>query len=139
MTEKQRRFCDFYIESGNATESAKKAGYSAKTAKAVGSENLTKPYLRDYIDARLEELESARIASADEVLQLLTKVLRGEETEQVLRSMGESGQEFDEKPPSIKDRLKAGELLAKRYGILTDRVALDAGVVVISGADALED
>lgn len=64
LTEKQKRFIDYYIETGNATEVAKKAGYSRKTAKAAGYENLTKPYLKSAIDERLKALEEKRVADA---------------------------------------------------------------------------
>ena len=49
LTLKQKKFCDYYMASGNATESAIKAGYSKKTAKQIGMENLTKPYLQEYL------------------------------------------------------------------------------------------
>ena len=65
MTEKQKRFCDFYIETGNAKEAAIRAGYSEKTAKQIGQENLTKPDLRAYIDERLAELKNERQAVVD--------------------------------------------------------------------------
>ena len=80
LTEKQKRFIDYYIETANATESAKRAGYSSKTAKNIGAENLTK--LNYFIQERLQQLEDNRIASQEEVLQYLTKVMRGEEKDQ---------------------------------------------------------
>ena len=109
MSEKQAAFCDHYITTLNATEAAKMAGYSEKTAKAMGSENLTKPYLKEYIDLRLAELEEKRVASAEEVLQYLTRVMRGEERDQ-----------FD-LDPSLQDRTKAAELLGKRYRLFVDK------------------
>ena len=80
LTEKQKRFIDYYVETANATESAKRAGYSSKTAKNIGAENLTK--LNYFIQERLQQLENNRIASQEEVLQYLTKVMRGEEKDQ---------------------------------------------------------
>ncbi|MDQ4680759.1 terminase small subunit, partial [Stenotrophomonas maltophilia group sp. RNC7] len=82
LTVKQKAFCDYYIETGNATEAAVRAGYSEKTAKVIGSENLTKPYIKSYIDDRLKSIEDKRIAKGEEVLQYLTKVMRGEEKDQ---------------------------------------------------------
>src|SRR5690625_6352684 len=79
LTERQRRFADYYIETGNATESAIRAGYSKKTAKEMGHENLTKPHLREYIDKRLEEMAEKRIMNAEEAMQLLTAIARNEE------------------------------------------------------------
>lgn len=64
MSEKQKAFCDFYVETLNQTEAAILAGYSKKTARTTGSENMTKPYIKEYIDLRLAELEEARIADA---------------------------------------------------------------------------
>ena len=72
MTEKQKRFCDYYIETLNATEAAKRAGYSKKTAYIIGAENLKKPQIKECIDDRLSELESKRVANAQEVLEYIT-------------------------------------------------------------------
>ena len=90
LTIKQRKFCDEYIKSGNAKEAAIKAGYSPKTAKAIGQENLTKPYLKDYIDEQMKKLESEKIAGAKEVLEYLSSVMRGEQTEDVTTASGVS-------------------------------------------------
>jgi phage terminase small subunit len=125
LTEKQKRFADYYIETGNATQSAIKAGYSEKTAKVIGNENLTKPYIRSYIDERLAEKESKRIAQQDEVLSYLTGLMRGEKREQVLRGVGQGAQIIDEMDVSAKDRIKAAELLGKRYGLWVDKQELD--------------
>lgn len=128
MTEKQKAFCDYYIETGNATEAAIKAGYSKKTAKVIGSENLTKPYLKQYIDERLAQIEDARIAKGEEVLQYLTKVMRGEEKDQFGLDA------------SLQDRTKAAELLGKRYRLFVDKVEADVNqTVVFTGEDELED
>ena len=91
LTEKQRRFVDYYVETGNKTEAAKKAGYSEKTAASIGDENLRKPAIKAAIDARLRELEDKRIAKADEVMQFLTSTLRGEVKEErvVVEGTGE--------------------------------------------------
>lgn len=116
LTEKQKRFIDYYIETANATESAKKAGYSTKTAKNIGAENLTK--LNFFIQKKLEEKESERIASQDEVLRYLTKVMRGEEKDQFGLDA------------SLQDRTKCAELLGKRYGTFVDKKELSGGYTV---------
>lgn len=116
LTEKQKRFIDYYIETANATESAKRAGYSEKTAKNIGAENLTK--LNFFIQKRLEEKESQRIASQDEVLQYLTKVMRGEEKDQFGLDA------------SLQDRTKCAELLGKRYGTFVDKKEISGGYTV---------
>lgn len=113
LTEKQKRFIDFYIETANAAESARRAGYSEKTARSVGQENLTKPDIKKAIDKRLKELESTRIADTKEVLETLTAVMRGE-MKNGFAAKVDGGFEVIEAPISIKDRLKAAELLLKR-------------------------
>ena len=140
MTPKQRKFCDEYLISGNATDAAIKAGYSPKTAKQTGSENLSKPDLKQYIEAELEKLHSAKIADAEEVLRYLTSVMRGEHTEQVLKLAGDGFQTITDIDVSAKERIKAAELIGKRYSLFTDKVGLEGAVpVVITGDDQLED
>ena len=140
MTPKQKRFCDEYLIDTNATQAAIRAGYSEKTAYAIGNENLNKPELRAYIDERLAEMQSKTIADATEVMQYLTSVLRGESKSSVLSLCGNGYQEVVEKEPDEKEKLKAAELLAKRYGLLTDKVGIEGVIpVVISGDDDLEE
>ena len=114
LTAKQRLFADEYIKSGNATQSAIKAGYSPKTVRSIGQENLTKPDIKSYIDAKMAEIESHKIADAKEVLQFYTRVLREEETEEVALPAGDDVITV-EKKPSFKDRLTAAKELMKRY------------------------
>lgn len=140
MTPRQQKFCDEYLISGNATEAAIKAGYSRKTAKQTGSENLSKLDLRAYIDEQLAKIHSAKIADAEEVMKYLTSVMRGEHTEQVLKLVGEGVQIVTDIDVSAKERLKAAELIGKRYGLFTEKVGLEGAVpVIITGDDQLED
>ena len=140
MTLKQQRFADEYIITGNATQAAIKAGYSKKTAKVIANENLTKPYIKKYIDERLAQLESEKIASQQQVLSYLSSVMRGEMTEQTLRSVGESGQVIAEIDVGAKDRIKAAELLGKRYKLWTDKSEVDVtGTVVFMNEDDIQD
>lgn len=140
MTPRQQKFCDEYLINGNATEAAIRAGYSRKTAKQTGSENLAKPDLRAYIDEQLEKIHSAKIADAEEVMKYLTSVMRGEHTEQVLKLVGEGVQKITDIDVSAKERLKAAELIGKRYGLFTEKVGVEGVIpVVISGDDQLED
>lgn len=140
MTPRQQKFCDEYLISGNATEAAIKAGYSRKTAKQTGSENLSKPDLWAYIDEQLAKIHSAKIADAEEVMKYLTSVMRGEHTEQVLKLVGEGVQTVTDIDVSAKERLKAAELIGKRYGLFTEKVGLEGAVpVIITGDDQLED
>lgn len=146
LTAKQKLFCDEYIISLNATQAAIKAGYAEKTAYAIGAENLKKPKIQSYISERMEQKESSLIATQDEVLQYLTSVLRGESqtTDTVLVGIGDGCQEVQEveKKPSEKDRLKAAELLGKRYGLYTDKVSADVDMsldISIDYGDGDED
>ena len=129
MTAKQMRFCDEYLIDLNATQAAIRAGYSKKTARKIGQENLTKRDIRQYIDARMAEKESELIADQNEVLRYLTAVMRGESRSSVVvvESLGDFMSEAREmeKAPDEKERLKAAEMLGKRYGLYTDRVEQD--------------
>lgn len=140
MNARQKRFCDEYLIDCNAKQAAIRAGYSPKTAYSIGNENLNKPELKAYIEAELEKIHSAKIADATEVLEYLTGVMRGEHTEQVLKLIGEGVQVISDIDVSAKERLKAAELIGKRYGLFTDKMNLEGAVpVVITGADELED
>lgn len=125
MTAKQRIFCEEYLIDLNATQAAIRAGYSKRSAKQIGEENLSKPDLKKYIDSRMAEKESELIADQDEVLRYLTAVLRGESRSSVVvvESTGDftSAAREMEKAPDEKEKLKAAELLGKRYGIYTER------------------
>lgn len=144
MTNKQKRFCDEYLIDLNATQSAIRAGYSPKTARFIGQENLTKPNIKAYIEERIAEKEKELIASQDEVLRYLTSVMRGQSESEivVVEGCGDGVSQAVKvkKAPDERERLKAGELLAKRYGILSDKVNIEGAIpVVISGSDDLED
>ena len=124
MNEKQKRFCDEYLIDCNATQAAIRAGYSPKTAYAIGEQNLKKLELKAYINEQLEQLRNKKTADAQEVLEYLTAVMRGEHTEQVLRLVGDGVQEISDIKVSANDRIKAAEMLAKRYGLLVDKVSV---------------
>ncbi|QXL48216.1 terminase small subunit [Lactobacillus johnsonii] len=117
LTTKQKVFCDEYIKSGNAKEAAIKAGYSPKTAKSIGQENLTKPDLKAYIDAKMAEIESHKIADAKEVLEFYTKVLRDEVVEEVPMSTADDVVVIKKKP-SFKDKITASKEIMKRYPLV---------------------
>lgn len=126
MTAKQQRFCDEYLIDLNATQAAIRAGYSKKTAYSIGVENLKKPEIKKYIADRMAEKDAALIADQDEVLKYLTSVLRGETQSEVVVVEGQ-GDGYSEartmqKAPDEKERLKAAELLGKRYGLYTEKI-----------------
>ncbi|WP_345740207.1 terminase small subunit [Pseudoramibacter alactolyticus] len=129
LTLKQQRFADEYIISGNATQAALTAGYAERSAYRTGADNLRKPQVKAYIDERLAELESAKIAKQDEVLRYLTGVMRAESVSETVVVEG-TGKGFSkarilDKHPEEQERLKAAELLGKRYGLFRDRVEAD--------------
>ena len=148
LTEKQKAFCDYYIETLNATESYKRAYPNVtkqRTAESAGNRLLSNVEVKKYIDDRLEEIQSNRIAKAEEVLEYLTRVIRNEEKEEVVVTVnvGDFQTEIKKvkKELSAKDKLKAAELLGKRYSLFTEKVDLngDIGVTIIDDVGSLED
>ena len=94
----------------------------------------------DRIETELEKLHSAKIADAEEVMKYLTSVMRGEHTEEIPILCGDGCQELTQKEVGAKERLKAAELIGKRYGMFTDKVGVEGAVpVIITGDDQLED
>lgn len=131
MTAKQKRFCDEYLIDLNATQAAIRAGYSKKAARQVGNENMSKPYIKNYIEERMQEKEDSLIAKQDEVLKYLTSVMRGESKSSVLAMAGDGVQEVIQKPPDERERTKAAELLGKRYRLFTDKVEVEGAVPIV--------
>ena len=124
LTEMQKRFIDYYIEFADAKRAAIEAGYSEKTAKQIGSENLSK--LDRFIKVRLKQKEQKRIASQDEVLEYLTKVMRGEIKDQFNLDA------------SLQDRTKCAELLGKRWGTFKEKVEHSGSIPVVINDDITE-
>ncbi|AST83377.1 terminase small subunit [Latilactobacillus sakei] len=112
LSEKQKRFADEYIKTGNATQSAKVAGY--KQPHVQGSQNLEKLSVKTYIDEKLEQLASERIMSAQQALELLTKIAKGEEKETVIVS-SPGGIYESKKEADLKTRIAAIKEILKRY------------------------
>jgi phage terminase small subunit len=155
LNAREKLFVDEYIKLGNAYQAALNAGYKEKTAKYASrwineTPNLNKPNekgkshlkpeVKAAIDARMEEKQKELVADQDEVLRYLTDVLRGRTKSSVLARTEMGGEEVIEKPPDEKERLKAAELLGRRYGTFTDKVNVDGAIpIVISGEDALDD
>ena len=115
LTTKQRKFADEYIKSGNATQ-AYKLAYSTKnmaptSINSEATKTLRKPNIKTYIDSRLKELSNSKILSAQEVLEYLSRVVAGKETESVATAKGV----YDDVPVSAKDRISAAKELLKRY------------------------
>lgn len=147
MTDKQRKFADEYLIDCNATR-AYKAAYprikSDAVARANGSRLLTNANIKSYIDEQLEKISSEKIADAVEVMQYLTSVLRGETESEIVVVEGTGDGCSDArrmtKAPDERERLKAAELLGKRYSLFTDKVNVDGVVpIMFVGEDEIED
>lgn len=147
MTDRQQKFADEYIIDCNATR-AYKVAYPAvrkdATAAAAGARLLKDVKVKTYIEEKLAEISSKKTAEATEVMEYLSSVLRGQSKASVVVVEGYgdgcSEAKIIKKPPDEKERLKAAELLGKRYGLFTDKVDVGGAVpVVISGGEDLED
>lgn len=132
MMKRMKDFADFYLETGNIYESAIKAGYSENYAKTNASKLLEKDSVKKYIDEQLAEIQSKRIANITEVMEYLTKGLRQELEEEVV-VVTERGVETVKKKIGIKDSNKCVEMLAKRFGILSEKLDVNAnlGVTIV--------
>ena len=144
MIKRMKDFADFYLETGNIYQSAIKAGYSENYAKTNASKLLEKDSVKNYIDEKLAEIQSQRIATVTEVMEYLTKGIRQELEEEVVvvEGVGDgcSDARIVKKKISIKDSNKCAEMLAKRFGILSDKFSVEGIIpVVISGGENLED
>lgn len=143
MTKKQQRFAEEYLVDCNCTQAAIRAGYSEATAYSQGQRLMKNVEVKNYIDEHLARMQGNTVADAKEVMEYLTSVLRGESrgTELVIEGTGDGCSEAREveKAPTEKDKLKAAELLAKRYGLLTDKVNVEGAVPVFISDDVQED
>lgn len=142
MTAKQQIFADEYLKDLNGTRAYKAAYSNVKkdsVAATAAGRLLRNVEVRAYIDEQLEIMHNERTADAQEVLEYLTSVMRGNETEQTLISLGELGQEITDIEVGAKDRLKAAELLGKRHALFTDKVDLQTGDIVIKVGEWDED
>ncbi len=129
LNERQKKFVDYYLQSSNATESAKKAGYSTKNAMQIGCELLRNPKIQTALNTRRKELESDRVAKTQEILEYMSSVMRGETTEEVVVNVG-VGKGFTQAQKVVakagaKERLKAAEMLAKVNGLFISKNELD--------------
>ena len=146
MTPKQQRFADEYLIDLNATR-AYRATYprikNDEAASAAGARLLRNVNIKSYIAAALEEMHNSKIADATEVMKYLTSVLRGESTSEIVVvetiGVGVSKAKHVEKAPDEKEKLKAAELLGKRYRMFTDNIMLDGVIPVIIRDDLGDD
>ena len=138
LTAKQKRFAEEYLIDLNATQAALRAGYSPKTAHAIGNENLTKLEVRKYIDKSLQETRSAKIADVQEVMEYLSSVMRREKTESVIVKRND-GTEVVKVPAKLSDANKAAELLGKRYSIFSERLNIEGNIELTQEQTALSE
>lgn len=138
MIEKHKRFCDEYIIDCNgarAYEVVYGKGKTSSSTSVKASKLLKNASIQEYIQERLKQIASEKIATAEEVMEYLTRVLRGEETEFLLGANG--------KPTRIevtaKDRIKCAELLGKRYGIYTEKTKVEGAIPVVIKDDLDDD
>ena len=119
LTPKQKAFADYYIECGNSTEAARKAGYKEESCSTIGCQNLTKRNISAYIAERMQAQNEARVASADEVLAFFSSVMRGEVKDQFGLDA------------ALSDRLNAGKELMKRYAAVESAGDRNAAKITI--------
>lgn len=122
LTAKQERFVQEYLIDLNATQAAIRAGYSKKSARQVGTENLSKPSIKQAIEEKLKQIDDEKTADAKEIREFWTRVMRGDEKETVLKYDSEGHQVETEISVSMKDRIKASEMLGKSFAMFTDKI-----------------
>ena len=140
MNEKQKKFCDEYLTDFNKTAAAVRAGYSKKSACETGARILKIPQAKEYINKKLNKISSKKTAEAEEVLEYLTAVMRGEKWGKAHMPKGENLPAEKDGTITVRDRMKAAELLGKLYGIFSEKIGGEEIIpVVISGEEDLCD
>lgn len=143
MTAKQKRFCEEFIKTGNAKQSAISAGYSEKTAKQIGQKLLTKVDLQSYIQSLQKEIKNENILDAIQMQEVLTSIILQESEEEVIVVEG-CGDGMSEavtktKTASNQDRIRAIQLLARMQGALDNTATVNVVLPVFGGEDDLEE
>lgn len=146
LNPKQEAFCLHYAQTGNATESYKKAGYACKNdnaAAACARRLLISAKVQERLAELAEEMASDKIANIAEIQRRLTAILRMEldEEQVVVEGCGDgvSAAKTVTRKAQLKDVLKAGELLAKMQGGFDNKLQVEMTVPVFGGDDDLED
>ncbi|KZR58960.1 terminase small subunit [Pseudobacillus badius] len=139
LNDRQKRFADEYIIDLNATQAAIRAGYADRSAYSQGQRLLKNVEVQAYIEERMESHKKETIAKQEEILETLTAILRGEEKGATLRGAGKGRQVVDDMPPTTTERIRAAELLGKRYGIWQENKTLDVRSAVTFVDDILDD
>lgn len=144
MTDKEELFALEYLIDLNPYQAAIRAGYKERTAQhayewlqdtlsnPTSKRHLPfKPYLKEYIDEKLDKIKSDKIADATEVLEFFTSVMRGEIKEETLRFVGDGVQRIDEIASSTRERCNAAERLGKYYSLFTDKMRIAGNTQVV--------
>lgn len=143
MTAKQKRFCEEFVKTGNATQSAIKAGYSEKTANEQGARLLAKVSIKSYIQSLQAEIKTENIINAREMQEVLTSIIlkQSEEDVIVVEGCGDGVSEAvtKKKTASNADRIKAIQLLARMQGALDNTATVNVVLPVFGGEEDLED
>ena len=140
LTRKQELFATEYVRlKGNGTQAAIAAGYSEKTARRIAAENLTKVNIKKRIEELTKEADAEKIADAQEVLQLLTEIVRGEMSEEVVAINPQGEESRTNRKPTIKDRSKALEILSRCLGMTLPETQVNVTPVIITGEDKLDE
>ena len=144
LTIKQKRFADEYIISGNATQSAIKAGYSKKTAGVIGDENLKKPNVAEYIKKRLDVLDAERTMSLKEAIWRISSIARRKVQKGYSKTYNKITGEVEKEieytfTPTVEEAQRSLEHIIKCNGGFLDRQEIDIKPIIISGSDDLED
>ncbi|QHJ78725.1 MAG: hypothetical protein [Bacteriophage sp.] len=147
LTPKQQRFVDEYLIDLNATQAAIRAGYSEKTAKEIGSENLTKPNIQEAIQ-KTQNIRTERTeVTQDYVLKTIVETIeRCQQIRPVLDRKGEhvliEAEDGELKAAYTFDAtnvLKGADLLGKHLGMFKDKVEHSGGITVTSVADLMDN
>ncbi len=137
LTLKREKFCQHYIETGDATKSYELAGYNFKNrnvARVEACKLLANPNISARIQELMEQVRSKNIASAEEVLEYLTAVMRGEMKEEVV-SIYDGITSRATKEVDARDKNKAAELLGKRYRLFVDKIEAEVDTEVVVKMD----
>jgi phage terminase small subunit len=161
MTDRQEKFCNEYLIDLNSTAAAIRAGYSVKSARQIGNENLTKPYIRARVDAAMAEQSKRTGINADRVVRELARVAFVDLTDlidtdtaavkpnatrddtaaiagiRVKTSTGVGGDSV-EREVKLCDKLKALELLGRHLGLFNDKLDI-SGCVPVQIIDNIPD
>lgn len=127
LTTKQAQFVSEYVKDWNIATAAKRMGLKPTAA----YQYLSREPVQKRLEQLKEELNRTTIATAEEVAEYLTSVLRGEETEPVMKGVGAGKQTEIQQQVKAKDRLKAAELLGKHYSMFTDKVEMSGSIPVV--------